>query len=237
MADVHKWPIIKSLLEADTSADQLEQDFNVRREEIDTMVSEWRDKLHTRLLGFLPKRQGEILQPTLVADGSDPFKDLSDDMKRLLRADSLFFVYDWNEIPYTINSSRNQPFTYQDILRIHPGGSVHRLGDLPKQVESPIDSIRPYSAVQEIARELMTSIARPNASYLELGSEIEGECDWEGGSSYSGEWIRARCIDARPKTWQEMVEHYVVERQTYQSSRAELAKRKITYHDLHSSSK
>ncbi|CAE6379441.1 unnamed protein product [Rhizoctonia solani] len=237
MADVHKWPIIRSLLEADTTADQLEQDFNSRREEIDTMVSQWRDKLHTRLLGFLPKLEGEVLQPTLVADGSDPFKDLSDDMKRLLRADSLFLVYDWNESPYIINSSRNQPYTYQDILRIHPGDSVYRLGDLSKQAESPIDSIRAYPAAQAIARELMMSIGRPNASYLELGCETEGECDWEGESSYSGKWICARCIDARPKTWQEMVEHYVVERQTYQSSRAELAKRKITYHDLHSSSK
>ncbi|CAE7195526.1 unnamed protein product [Rhizoctonia solani] len=232
IGDVHKWPVIKSLLEADITADELEETFNARREEIDAMIDEWRDNLHAKLLGFLPKLEGDILQPTLVANDSDPFKDLSDDMKRLLRADSLFTVFDWNDSPYISNSPRHRPYTYQDILRVNPG-SVHRLEDLAKQVQLPMDCIRPYPAAQEIARELMRSIGCPNASYLELGSEIEGECDWEGGSSYQGEWICGRCIDATPKTWQGIVEHYVVERRVYRASQAELAKRKITYHDLH----
>ncbi|CAE6448143.1 hypothetical protein ACGC1H_001100 [Rhizoctonia solani] len=229
---VHKWPVIKSLLDADTTADELEQAFNARRGEIDAMVTEWRDKLHTRLLGFLPKLEGEILRPTLVADGSDPFKHLSDDIKRLLRADSLFTFYDWNDSPYIMNSPRHRPYTYQDILRIS-AGDVHRLSDLRTQVQLPMDRIGPYPAAQEMARELMKSIARPGASYLELGSEIEGECDWEGASSYEGEWICGRCIDTEPKTWQGIVEHYVDERRKYSSNRAELAKRKLTYHDVH----
>ncbi|KDN42434.1 hypothetical protein RSAG8_06751, partial [Rhizoctonia solani AG-8 WAC10335] len=234
IADVHQWPVIKSLLDADTTADELEQGFNARREEIDAMVIEWRDKLHARLLGFLPKLEGEIIRPTLVADDSDPFQGLSDDMKRLLRADSLFSVYDWNDGPHILNSPRHLPYTYKDILRMS-ARDVHGFSDLVKQVQLPVDRIGPYPASQEVARELMQSIGRPNASYLELGCEVEGRSDFDEESSYEGEWICGRCIDTESKTWQEIVEHYVVERLKYRASRAEVAKRKITYHDLHGS--
>ncbi|KAG9121278.1 hypothetical protein FRC07_002816 [Ceratobasidium sp. 392] len=222
IADIHKLPLIRSMLEADTTADELEQTFMSQSSDIDAIVTEWRDKFHRRLLGFLPAIEGDILQPTLVADDSDPFKDLSNDMKRLLRADSLFSVYDWNDSPYVINSSRGRPYTYKELLHIGSGG-VSRLSDLQRQVQLPIDCIGKYTEAQAVAKELLKSISRPNASYLEL------ECDYEE------EWICGQCIDTESYSWQGIVEHYVKERISYRSSQAELAKRKMTFRDVHGS--
>ncbi|KAG8729072.1 hypothetical protein FRC11_009548 [Ceratobasidium sp. 423] len=233
IADVHKWPVIRSMLEAETTADELEQAFIARRSEIDAMVVEWRDKFHARLLSFLPEIEGEILRPTLVADNSDPFKNLSDDMKRLLRADSLFSVYDWNEGPHIINSSRNRVYTYKDLFQISSGGA-YKPDDLIMQIQLPMDRIGKYTQAQEVARELLKDIGRPDASYLELECDLEG-CDFGESTGVEGEWICGRCIDKEPKTWQEIVEHYVDERENYRLSRTELAKKRIVYHDLHSS--
>ncbi|QRV73406.1 hypothetical protein RhiJN_01420 [Ceratobasidium sp. AG-Ba] len=232
LADVHKLPLIKSMLEADTTADQLEETFKTRRSDIDTMVTEWRNDFHRRLLSFLPDVGGNILEPTLVADDSDPFEGLSNDMKRLLRADSLFSVYDWDESPYTINSSRDLAYTYKDLVR--RGSGVSRPSELARQRQLPIDCVGRYDEARVVARELLQSIERPNASYLELECDVE-QVELGEDSSYEGEWICGQCINTKPQIWTGIVEHYVKERKSYRPIQAALAKQKTIYCDVHGS--
>ncbi|KAG9126747.1 hypothetical protein FRC07_002125 [Ceratobasidium sp. 392] len=204
VADVHKLPLIRSMLEDDTTADKLEQTFKFRRRDIDTMVTEWRDMFHSCLLSFLPDIEGNnILQPTFVhADGSDPFKGISNDMKRLLRADSLFLMCDWGEGPDVIKSSCHQCYTYQDLLRIR-FTSEHRPVDLKRQAQLPIDCIGRHTQAQAIAKELLKSIGRPNASYLELECEME-QYEVSEDRSHKRRWICGQCVDTEAYTWTEM---------------------------------
>lgn len=97
-ADLLEFPIIKSLNETDATASEMQARFENHREEIDAHILEWRTKTERHLAELL--RQGRVADrlkkavaaSKLAVERSEPnpFNGLSNDLKLLLRADSLF---------------------------------------------------------------------------------------------------------------------------------------------------
>ncbi|CAE6439018.1 unnamed protein product, partial [Rhizoctonia solani] len=208
LVDALQWPLVKSMLDADATADELEQKFNSHREEIDTLVLEWKNKFHKQMLDTIPKVEGDILRPTLVIGSSNPFKDLSDETKLLLRADSLFLM-----------SGSTQALTYGDILRftITDSYSLFSLGISKPERPLDIEKISNFPLARGIAQELLKNMGCPDASYLEL----------------KGNWICGRCTDTKSRTWTQIVEHYVQEKLHHFTVSSDVRRMNITYHNVH----
>ncbi|KAJ1300168.1 hypothetical protein OPQ81_011920 [Rhizoctonia solani] len=209
MVDTLRWPVVKSLLEADTTADEFEQAFYSHRAEIDALVVEWRNKLHKRMVDTIPRPDGDILRPVLTINNSNPFQDLPDETKLLLRADSLFLI----------SSSSTRALTYKDILHLTRSDSysLMNLGIIRPEKPLDIESISNFPLARGAAQALLKSMGCPDASYLEL----------------EGQWVCGRCHDPEPRTWTQMVEHYVQEQLLYFDVRADIRRMNIVYHELH----
>lgn len=122
--DLLEYPIIKSLEETDVPASEMERHLEGHREEIKAHLLKWRVQTEGLLAELL--RQGRVSDglekaapvPKLPVQKSEPnpFNGVSDDLKLLLRADSLFESGDASdETPYTYDTRIFQRiFAYMD---------------------------------------------------------------------------------------------------------------------------
>ncbi|KAB5588619.1 DEAD/DEAH-box helicase [Ceratobasidium theobromae] len=231
LADALKWPVIKELYDEDTNADEMETRFEARKAEISKLIQEWKVNVEAHMANLLRKArepdtiEGEVIKPTLVvAEGdADPFASISDDVKLLLRADSLFHI----PRPSMTGSSMTvagTPLIYDAVILSGYIHSYHNLS-MTKSVKQPLDLARfhVYTEAQDVARKLLESMGKPDACYLEL-------------RSVGQRFICGRCHDTEPKTWEEMVLHYIEQARLWdriQNDLPLLTKNGITYNDIH----
>ncbi|KAG8727806.1 hypothetical protein FRC11_012421, partial [Ceratobasidium sp. 423] len=157
------WPIVKNLYEADSTPEEMEAMFETHREEIEALVNEWRISVQ----GYFVKQaeaNGAGLRPVLTNyyGDSGPYIHFSDDLKRLQRADSIF---------YTTSSSENQksPLMYRSILCAEGltwSSPTSPHASFPK---SPtLEHIFWYPEAHEVARALLVNMGKPDVPYLEI---------------------------------------------------------------------
>ncbi|CUA76256.1 hypothetical protein RSOLAG22IIIB_12162 [Rhizoctonia solani] len=211
--------IIRDLHDTDRTATEMNEKFEQHREEIQEYITEWKDRIQThcsKLMHQGPKVMNKIIQSTLTTgdNKSDPFAKLSDDLKRLLRADSFFHV---GEIP---NAGR--PCTYGTVLKSSGlvGMNSSSWTVTPKWPPS-LDRINWNAEANKIARALLASLKTPNASYLEMTDMAIYMC--------------GRCHDVDKKSWEGMVHHYLQEQQSFAASQEnpKLSKSEVTFNNAH----
>ncbi|KAG8683542.1 hypothetical protein FRC11_013439 [Ceratobasidium sp. 423] len=197
----------------------MEAKLEQHRGEIEGYMTEWKNHVQSHFIKLAregPKVGKKILQSTLIAHDkkSDPFTKLSDDVKRLLRADSFFST--------TSQFGSDRSLTYGSILKVEGLIGAHK-STLPVVARAPpsLDQVRWHAEAHKAARELLRSMGRPNASYLEM----------TGKSIYSC----GRCHDTGAKTWEQMVQHYVQEKQTHARIQEDIrsANSNVTYNNIH----
>ncbi|CAE6343341.1 unnamed protein product [Rhizoctonia solani] len=217
--DVLEWPLIQTMNDNDLSVTAFRQQLTEHKDDISNLLTQWREKIRAHMVTLLRtenRTYNPILEPP-ESSTSDPFIDLSDDFKLLLRADTLFYL------ARTFNGIRF-PFVYHETVEAgHDTYCCDRQGLWVGGKKDPLDMdrFRRYSNAQKVARVLLRSIGKPNASFLELETE---------------DYICGRCHDTKPRSWGEMVQHYVEQKRTYmriQESAPKLAKKGITYNDVH----
>ncbi|KAJ1300166.1 hypothetical protein OPQ81_011918 [Rhizoctonia solani] len=223
IVDALEWPVVKSLHETDTSVDEMEQNFVEHRAEIDTAIAEWQTATHALMAEMLRRDQDigdEPLTPRLIVTKGDsnPFANLSDDLKLLLRADSLF-------TGSPINGQRKVINSYDMILTRFGYRLAFKEGIMSRPYKRPFDlsRIQVCSEMRQVARVLLADMGLENASVVELQS--------------MGRWFAcARCHDSGLKTWENLVLHFVEAKEVFarvQKHADQLETLKITYRDIH----
>ncbi|KAG8737125.1 hypothetical protein FRC11_002195, partial [Ceratobasidium sp. 423] len=220
-------PLVNKLYETDvTYIWEVEAKFEKHREEIEALVDEWRTSVQAHFVNLVeqvPDPNETIPGPTLTVydSDSDPFINLSGDLKLLLRADSIF---------YTTSSSESQkrPSTYSSV--IFAQGLTWSLSTVsPPSRTLSLGNIFWYPEAHEVARAILVIMGKPDASCLEIMGAPR---------SYTRIYTCGRCHETGPKNWEEIIQHYVEQKQKYssvQNNLGSLAKQGIVYNDIHSS--
>ncbi|KAG8681721.1 hypothetical protein FRC11_000741 [Ceratobasidium sp. 423] len=214
-----KYPIILDLHDTDRPVAEMEAKFEQHREEIEGYITEWRNHVQSHFIKLAregPKVGKKVLQSTSIVrnNKSDPFAKLSDDVKRLLRADSFFNT--------TSLLGLGRPLSYGPILRTEALSEALGFTAAASSSALPnLDHIRWDPEANKAARELLTSVGKSNASYLEMTDKPIYAC--------------GRCHDTKPKTWEQMVEHYVDQKRQYERVQEDIrsSDSKVTYNNIH----
>ncbi|KAG8682868.1 hypothetical protein FRC11_014252, partial [Ceratobasidium sp. 423] len=193
-----KSPVILDLCETDRSVAEMEAKLEQHREEIEGYMTEWKN------------------DSTLIAHDkkSDPFAKLPDDIKRLLRADSLFST--------TSLVGLGRPLTYGCILKLEGLNGTHLFTAKASSSALPnLDHIRWDPEANKAARELLTILGKPNVTYLEMTDKPIYTC--------------GRCHNTEAKTWGQMVEHYAHQKRLYEKVQESMRSSgsKVTYNNVH----
>ncbi|KAF8600706.1 hypothetical protein BDV93DRAFT_525280 [Ceratobasidium sp. AG-I] len=215
--DLLEHPIMKSLDETDETALETEARFQEHREEIDSHILEWRLKIEGHMAELLRKgRKADGLEqvapaPVLPVKESEPnpFDNISEDLKILLRADSLFEA----------DCSLSTPVNYNTLLAA-PNFSVY---SVPR--ERPLDLARykRHAEAQQLARILLAGMGKPDASFLEL-------------KSVGPRFMCGRCHSDSVFEWEEIVAHYIAEKRAWERIHARLPEAEklgITFKNVH----
>ncbi|CAE6422110.1 unnamed protein product [Rhizoctonia solani] len=224
IVDALEWPMVKALYETDAIVDAMEESFVEHRSEIDAAIVDWKTATHARMADMLRKDQdtkGQVLTPHLIVrkDNSDPFANLSDDLKLLLRADSLFT----GTAPP--RGSRKIMHTYEVAAAQFGYRLAFKDGMMSKPYKPPLDMsrIRVCDEARPIARVLLSHMGLENACVAELKSAGRG-------------YACGRCHDLRLKNWEELVSHFVEAKEVFtrvQEHADQLEALKVTYRDVH----
>ncbi|KAH7332971.1 hypothetical protein B0J17DRAFT_677073 [Rhizoctonia solani] len=218
------WPLIKDLYETDSTVEEMEARFEEKRQEIEGLVTQWQNRIQSQLVSRLREgyaNQGETVRPiiTISNDGPGPLANVSDDLKLLLRADSLF-----HSTPTL--SNLKSPLSFGTIISSAGlSGSLSVYSSVIPRPTPNLDNIQWYSEAHEAARELLADMGRPDASYLEMKGV---------GSVFAC----GRCHDTDTRNWEGMVQHYVEQKQLHakiQENIATMSDAGITYNNVHDS--
>lgn len=165
ITDLLEYPAIRSLEETDALDSDTDTRLEEYREAIEAHVLKWRIDIENYLAGLI--RQGRASDglepappaPTLFSRNSNSnlLDGFSDDLKLLLRADSIF------------TTDSGFPFTYDRLL-----ASTHS-DESGRPIQRPVDfsGFKRHERAQEVARALLAGIGQPDASFLELRSDEE----------------------------------------------------------------
>ncbi|KAH7332989.1 hypothetical protein B0J17DRAFT_619431 [Rhizoctonia solani] len=224
IVDALEWPMLKALFENDTSVSVMEQNFVECRSEIDAAIADWKLTTHDRMVEMLRQGgeiEGELLTPRLIVqkEDSDPFTNLSDDLKLLLRADSLFTSTSQN------NGSRRELTSYDMALTRFGYRLSFRDGVMGKPYKPPLElsRIRVCGEARQAAQVLLVHMGLENACIAELKGVGRG-------------FACGRCHDSRMKTWEELVSHFVEAKEIFARVQGHADKAeapKVTYRDVH----
>ncbi|CCO36450.1 hypothetical protein BN14_10585 [Rhizoctonia solani AG-1 IB] len=199
------------------------EDFAEQQSEIITSICDWKSDIHTRMAEMLridEGVEGQLLTSRLIVrkDGLDPFRNLSDDLKLLLRADSLF--------------TSVQPNTQKTIIASYDL-AVEKIGyrfafrdgmpSNPYKHPVELSRIRVHREARRVARVVLASMGMENACAAELNS---------AGRRYAC----ARCHESQLLTWEELVSHFVKAQQVVARVHEhpdQLEALQVVYRDVH----
>ncbi|KAG9124647.1 hypothetical protein FRC07_010799 [Ceratobasidium sp. 392] len=215
------YPVVLDLYETDCSVTEMDTKFEGYQKEIERYITEWTNRVQahfTKLALEGPKIAKKTLLSTTIARDkkSNSLTKLPDDVKRLLRADSLF----------STTSSflmLGQNLTYGSMLKYHSlVGGYASTSTLSPQAPPHLEQITWDSEANKVARMLLTSMGKPNASYLEMTDKAIYTC--------------GRCHNSEFKTWEQMIFHYLYQNKIYSRIQEELRSStdlKVVYNNVH----
>lgn len=161
LPDLLELPIIKSLDETDVSAAEMEARFQEHRQDIIAFISARAPRVEENMASVL--RQGRLREglpeaapgPILpiLRSNPDTFINISDDMKLLLRADSLF---------EPVGKSAKHPMSYDSIIMASSFSYSYMRRDCP--LDTTIFS--PHVEGQKFARAFLKQLGRPDTCFL-----------------------------------------------------------------------
>ncbi|KAG9119697.1 hypothetical protein FRC07_005144, partial [Ceratobasidium sp. 392] len=224
VGDALQWDEMKGFLEDDLTVEAMEEHLASHLSEITQRADKWIGDIEDHLVGLLRKgREEDGLGPDipnatwpLSNDSSDPLENTTPSQKVMLRADSLFE-----------RAGSCAPFVYDALVTAGRSTYSYLFTSLPSIPETPLDigKFKRHAEAQKAARMLLENLGKPNATFLEMKA--------------AGQRYRCgRCHDRGGYTWEEIVNHFVLEQQTWdrvQKQRSDLDKRGITFRNVHDS--
>ncbi|CAE7121707.1 unnamed protein product [Rhizoctonia solani] len=191
-------PCVQEMNEEDLTVEEFREGLEKHRSTIEEFVTEWQDKTRAYLADLIREEGVEhsvLLQPPKSMD-PDAFARLTDDQKLLLRADTLFYVGEAR------SGTVKQPYNYDWALQMtYPSFPEYQPWE-PKTDYEPevtdLGTIHRYAMAQEVARELLADLGKPDASFIEV-NQLHYSCQ--------------RCHHTTPEDWTSILEHYLKHKQ------------------------
>ncbi|CAE6358899.1 unnamed protein product [Rhizoctonia solani] len=214
------WPIVKNLYETDSTVAELEVKFEENRDEIEALVAEWQSRIQVRFMDVLRdgyETQSETLRPAIITSNTD-LPNVSDDLKFLLRADSLFY-----QAPSPNLDSPKELLSYDTFLMKGLNGVVAHMSGQPRRAPD-LDNIHWHPEAHEVARQLLADIGKPDATYLEM-------------KTIGRVFACGKCHETKARNWDEMIEHYLEQEQVYADVQEDLtlsSDAELAYNPIHS---
>ncbi|KAF8595007.1 hypothetical protein BDV93DRAFT_528950 [Ceratobasidium sp. AG-I] len=219
-ADACRWKILKDLSEDEIPVPELEVLFAERREQIDQEIFDWRQGVELELVERMTfeRNCSALTEPEIYLNNpeNESFQDVSLNSWILMRADTLF---------YSPTSPVKTPYSYGNAMsafRLGRGGADYNNDEWFAGVAWEAGLIQFYPEASKVARFLLEDLVRPTATFLEFKDIRRFVC--------------GRCHDVQLKSWEGMVQHYLLERRKWARIEGVLSKfdkLDITYNDVH----
>ncbi|KAH7338568.1 hypothetical protein B0J17DRAFT_767668 [Rhizoctonia solani] len=201
------WDCIANLYQEEHSLERVEELFNERRDLIEQKFLEWRARVEDQLVkqykSSFDQSINSVLNTALTVKGSSgPTKDLSDNARFLLRADTVF-MKSGGPTCYTEVDQEHGPVTmhvhFPDIYPIQNFAYLynHSSGSDPDEEARELEPYVRHAGKEAIIKALLKELDMPNAAHIEL--ENMGDV-----------FICGRCHRSGAMGWVEIVNHYHV---------------------------
>ncbi|KAG9079173.1 hypothetical protein FRC06_007902 [Ceratobasidium sp. 370] len=202
------WECLADLSEQDITLEEVQAELEARKAQIGQKVLEWRVKMERQLVerfeGEAPGDEDVVLT---VRGDTELTTQLSRDLRLLLRADTIFtqptrsssaHFSGWmmprdKDRPYYYPRfvSDQQEYFYEDEFTPQPGPQPE-----PSGQGFDFSTCQRHTELEKIVIPLLRNLGMPDVTHIELHAlKVSFAC--------------GRCGDRMPKTWYELVDHYV----------------------------
>ncbi|KAG8762462.1 hypothetical protein FRC12_009020 [Ceratobasidium sp. 428] len=203
--DIGRWEVAQRLADTEFSGEDTSKMVLKHDEEIRRAVQTWQRTTEQYFASLVRQEymDTQVPKPQIVQDLLDEsFHKLSDDAAILLRADAFF---------RTGSGPTNYAYSYGNALEIPRPEKDKRFSSLYAQ----LTTFRLHSRALKTAQAMLQEMGRPNASFLEFFEINRFSC--------------GRCRDFPPTSWENMVNHYLLEETRWEKRKADFAKVEIAY--------
>ncbi|KAF8604482.1 hypothetical protein BDV93DRAFT_104735 [Ceratobasidium sp. AG-I] len=192
--DALKWPCMKKFVYGEYSRQGTEDRFMARLDQIPAEVQKWDKQVIADLTLLFQKGQEAKSEvdsvPLTVGNSTEPTKHLTDDMRRLLRADCVFRATKhhtlYNVFHDTSRYGVSTPLFYPDMLLTRR-----------EEAWNP-EYFQPYREAGQVAKQLLRCLNMEDAAHAQLKlMGVQFICGW--------------CSDQNPKDWMGIIGHYLEE--------------------------
>ncbi|KAG9128587.1 hypothetical protein FRC07_000020 [Ceratobasidium sp. 392] len=192
-----KWDCLNDLSEVEMGVEEVEAKFEARKPQIEQRVLEWRAAIERQLVEKFEsgsKADGEVV--LLIKESTHSASHLSNDTRFLLRADTVFK----REPPNILGHDSVAPVHYPDLLRSFADIFDEDVRYHYKELDNDVD-LEPWVRdieTEKIVKSLLRDLMMPDVAHIDL-------------KLMKSRFVCGRCTDQRPKSWDEMVRHYISE--------------------------
>ncbi|KAF8596720.1 hypothetical protein BDV93DRAFT_527883, partial [Ceratobasidium sp. AG-I] len=230
------------------SLEEVEELFNDRQEQVRQEVSDWRVGFEERLVeihkaGAEGTMSGAVVgnlegagteaEPIVKVKGStDTTKDLSPNVRFLLRADTIF-----EEDPPDENNSfhpvgratKRAPAIppleyYPDIISPNRMFFEQPIWPSPPAKDVSVEKYHRYTEAEKIVKRMLADIQMPDVARMEL-------------DAMKARFVCGRCTERKPRVWDNLVQHYMEQRKQWEKNStrtgAHPTRHPVTFRNIH----
>ncbi|KAG8744071.1 hypothetical protein FRC10_010856 [Ceratobasidium sp. 414] len=227
-----QWDCLADLSEREIATEDVEAELKARREQIEQRVLEWRVGVERQLVdkfesGVEVSNEDVVLT---VKGSTELAENLSRDLRILLRADTVFKLdlsqsdtYESWHRPKRENSPYYYPnlvtMLYQDFYE-----SIDSTADPLVGRDIDLTGFQRNTEAEKIVKLLLKDLGMSDVTRIEL-------------QVMQSRFVCGRCIDKAPKTWDEIVTHYIRAPELWEQNKdvrdVYLTRHPVVYRDVH----
>ncbi|KAG9077113.1 hypothetical protein FS749_011032, partial [Ceratobasidium sp. UAMH 11750] len=227
-----QWDCLADLSEREITTEDVEADLKARREQIERKVLEWRADVERKLVdnfesGVKVANEDVVLT---VKGSTELTENIARDLRVLLRADTVF-KFDPSQSHTSESWHRldreNSPYYYPNMVTM-------LYEDFYESTDSSADSLvgrdidlagfQRNTEVEKIVKLLLKDLGMSDATRVEL-------------RVMQSRFVCGRCIDQAPKTWDDIVTHYIKAPEIWEENKDSqgiyLVRHPVVYRDVH----
>ncbi|KAF8602496.1 hypothetical protein BDV93DRAFT_509258 [Ceratobasidium sp. AG-I] len=210
---VLEWECLKELSDMEVDVERIEELFDERQDQVRQGIADWRTGFEGRLVeiheagaeGAVP---GNAVKPTdsedtkaepvvKVKGSTDTTKDLSSNVRFLLRADTIFKkgLLDENDPLYSYRRTQEPAIPH---LHYYPGiiphgGYFHEHAAWPNPhvKEVSVEQFHRYTEVEQLVKAMLADLQKPDVARMEL-------------DAMKARFACGRCTERKPKRWDDL---------------------------------
>ncbi|KAG8693003.1 hypothetical protein FRC08_009382 [Ceratobasidium sp. 394] len=227
-----QWDCLADLSDREIATEEVEVELKARGEQIEQKVLEWRTGVERQLVDKFESGAGVANKDiTLkVKGGTELTENISRDLRILLRADTVFKLDHSQSDTYESwhrPDRENSPYYYPHLVTMLYKGFYESAYSTPESLigrDIDLAGFQRNSEVEKIVKLLLKDLEMMDATRVEL-------------RVMQSRFVCGRCIDKEPKTWDEIITHYIKAPEVWTENKDKRGiypiRHPITYRDVH----